>query len=183
MTLRNLLNADWDRLEFLSSECPRPRRWHSALNPRFAPIVLLRIAQSLYARGWRSTAKVFSLLNVVLFGLEVPARLPIGPGLIIPHTHGTVLGASTNGANVTIFQQVTLGATAADFKYDADTRPVVQDGVVLAAGAKVLGRVTLGTGCTVGANAVVLIDVPAGRLAVGVPARIVDKRVIAHVER
>lgn len=176
MTLHELLNADWDRLEELSSEHPRPRGWLSALNPRFAPICLLRTAQALYRRGWRRTAKPFSLLNAVLFGLEVPARLPIGPGLIITHTYGTVLGASVIGANVTIYQQVTLGATEADFRFDPATRPVVEDGVIIAAGAKVLGRVTLGAGCTVGANAVVLIDVPPGLLAVGVPARIVEKR-------
>ena len=182
MTLRDLLNADWDRLELLSNEHPRPRGWLSALNPRFAPIVLLRIAQSLHTCGWRRTAKLFSLLNVVLFGLEVPARLSIGPGLIIPHAYGTVLGASAIGANVTIFQQVTLGATEVDFGFDPGTRPVVEDGVTIAAGAKVLGRVTLGAGCTVGANAVVLTDVPSRRLAVGVPARIVDKRGIDHVQ-
>lgn len=183
MTLRDLLNADWDRLDLLSSERPRPRRWWSALNPRFAPVVLLRTAQRLHACGWCRVAKIFSLLNVLLFGLEVPARLPIGPGLIIPHTHGTVLGASTIGANVTIFQQVTLGATMADFRFDPATRPIVQDDVIIAAGAKVLGRVTLGMGCIVGANAVVLADVPPGRLAVGVPARIIDKQGTNHVDR
>ena len=180
MTLHELLNADWDRLEALSSEHPRKRRWRSALNPRFAPVCLLRTAQALHARGWRRAAIPFSLLNVLLFGLEVPARLPIGPGLIITHTYGTVLGASVIGANVTIYQQVTLGATEADFRFDPATRPVVEDGVVIAAGAKVLGRVTLGAGCTVGANAVVLMDVPPGCVAVGVPARIIDKRGAGH---
>lgn len=176
MTLREVLNADWDRLESLSSEHPRSRALFSLFNPRFAPIWLLRTAQALHAHGWRRAAKPFSLLNVVFFGLEVPARLPIGPGLIITHTYGTVLGASAIGANVTIYHQVTLGATEADFRFDPATRPVVEDGVTIAAGAKVLGRVTLGAGCTVGANAVVLINVPPGRLAVGVPARLVEQQ-------
>ena len=75
MTLREVLNADWDRLESLSSEHPRSRALFSLFNPRFAPIWLLRTAQALHAHGWRRAAKPFSLLNVVFFGLEVPARL------------------------------------------------------------------------------------------------------------
>lgn len=182
MTLLELLDADWDRLEALSNDHPRPRGWLSGLTPRFAPICLLRAAQTLHTGGWLRTAKLFSLLNVILFGLEVPARLSIGPGLIIAHTYGTILGAATIGANVTIYQQVTLGATEADFKFDASKRPVVEDNVIIAAGAKVLGRVRLGAGCTVGANAVVLNDVPPGLLAVGVPARIVDKATRDHAK-
>jgi serine O-acetyltransferase len=176
MSLRELLDADWDRLERLSSEHPRARRWSGCLSPRFTPICLLRAAQALHTARWHRASKLFSLLNVLLFGLEVPARLPIGPGFIITHTYGTVLGASSIGANVTIYQQVTLGATEADFRFDPAKRPVVEDGVTIAAGAKVLGRVVLGAACTVGANAVVLQDVPSGCLAVGVPARIVDRR-------
>jgi serine O-acetyltransferase len=175
MKLGTLLDADWARLQFLCGTAERPRKWASSFSSRFAPVSLLRIAQRLHATGWTRLAKLFSLLNVVLFGLEVPARLQIGPGLVITHTYGTVLGASVIGANVTIYQQVTLGATEADFRFDPTTRPVVRDSVIIAAGAKVLGRITLGTGCTVGANAVVLIDVPPGRVAVGVPARLVDK--------
>lgn len=175
MKLGALLDADWARLQRLSGSHGRGRSVTSCLSPRFAPIVLIRLAQRLHATGWTRCAKTASLVNVILFGLEVPARLPIGPGLVITHTYGTVLGASRIGADVTIYQQVTLGATEADFKFDPATRPVVEDSVIIAAGAKVLGRVTLGAGCTIGANAVVLMDVPAGRVAVGVPAKLVEK--------
>lgn len=177
MTRKELLDADWARLCALSAQVGRRRRWTSAFSPRFAPVWLLRTGQALWAGGWPRLAKLPGLLNAVLFGLEVPARLPIGPGLVIAHTYGTVLGAARIGAGVTIFHQVTLGARAADFHFDPALRPVVEDGVTLSAGAKVLGPVMLGEGCTIGANAVVLDHVPPGALAVGVPARIVGPTV------
>ena len=173
MKLGELLDADWARLQFLSGTASRRRSLTSCLSPRFAPVALLRLAQVLHTGGWTRLAKVPSLLNFLLFGLEVPARLEIGKGLVLVHTQGTILGAARIGANVTVYQQVTLGARVADFAYRLELRPVVEDGVTLTAGAKVLGALTLHQGCTVGANAVVLTDVPANALAVGVPARIV----------
>lgn len=175
LNLREYLDADWDRLSGLSSLNPRSRKATDFLHPRFAPVAFLRYAQVLQARGWRRLAKVFSLLNVLLFGLEVPVTLQIGPGLIITHANGIVLGAASIGRNATIYQQVTLGALDADFRFDPGLRPVIEDDVVLAAGAKVLGAVRICSGSTVGANAVVLSDVPPAHIAVGVPARVHPK--------
>lgn len=175
MRLSEYLDADWVRLSTLSSPHPRTRKVSDTLHPRFAPVVLLRCAQVLHASGWRRISKLFSLLNVIIFGMEVPASLEIGPGLILTHTHGIVLGAASIGCNVTIYQQVTLGALEADFRFDLSLRPTVEDDVVLAAGAKVLGSVRVGSGSTVGANAVVLCDVPSQHIAVGVPARVKPK--------
>ena len=175
LRLRQLLDADWRRLLEFSQEQPRPRSWKHGFSPRFASVVLIRIAQRLHARGWRRLAKLFSFFNFVVFGIEVPARLEIGPGLVIPHTHGTIIGAAYVGSNVTIYQQVTLGAKLADFAFDPAKRPQVGDNVVITAGAKVLGPVRLGERAVVGANAVVLRDVPADCIAVGVPARIVAR--------
>ncbi len=175
MRLKEYLDADWARLNMLSGSGRRRLKVRDALHPRFAPVVVLRCAQVLEASGWRRLSRLFSLLNVVLFGMEVPATLSIGPGLIITHTHGIVLGAASIGRNVTIYQQVTLGALEADFRFDPRLRPTVEDDVVLAAGAKVLGGVRVGSGSTVGANAVVLRDVPARHIAVGVPARVQPK--------
>ncbi len=174
-TLKQSLDADWARLAELSGQPPIPRRWAHHFTPRFAPVSLVRHAHALHRHGWRRLAKLVQLLNFVVFGLEVPATLDIGAGLVITHTHGTILGAASIGCNVTIYQQVTLGANTLDFAYTPALRPVVEDGVTITAGAKVLGPVTLGRGCVIGANAVVLADVPADSLAVGVPARIVAK--------
>jgi serine O-acetyltransferase len=174
-SLGELLDADWRRLIELTGEPGRRRRLSDGFSPRFATIVLIRRAQVLHARGWPLLAKLFSLANFILFGIEVPARLNIGPGLVIPHSQGTIIGAGYVGANVTIFQQVTLGAKQAEFGFDIAKRPHVCNGVTISAGAKVLGPVRLGEGSVIGANAVVLADVPSGALAVGVPARIVPR--------
>jgi serine O-acetyltransferase len=169
--LSEILDADWARLGALAGTTFRQRRLVDAFSPRFAPVALVRAAQCLHRAGWARLAKLPALLNFVLFGLEVPPRLPIGPGLVLMHTHGTVLGAASIGANVTLYQQVTLGAIEMDFAYTLHLRPVVEDEVVISAGAKVLGSLTLGRACVVGANAVVLKDVPPQHVAVGVPAR------------
>jgi serine O-acetyltransferase len=149
----------------------RQRRAHHAFSPRFAPVTLVRTAQCLHATGWQRLAKLPALVNFVLFGIEVPPRIPIGPGLVLMHTQGTVLGAASIGANVTLYHQVTLGAVEMDFAYTAMLRPIIGDGVVIGVGAKVLGGLTLGNGSVVGANAVVIKNVPPGYVAIGVPAR------------
>lgn len=141
-------------------------------SPRFAPVVLIRISHALAATGWPRLAKFAAFVNFFVFGIEVPSRLEIGPGLVLAHTQGTVLGGASIGSNATIFHQVTLGGRVADFGYDLKLRPVIEDDVTISTGAKILGAVTVGKGSTIGANAVVLSDVPPGSLAVGVPAKI-----------
>jgi serine O-acetyltransferase len=173
MTLSQFLDADWRRLLEFCGKTYRPRRFRNLFSPRFASVVIIRISQVLSQSGWGRLAKFFALINFVCFGIEVSSKLSIGPGLVIPHTYGTVIGAGYIGNNVTIFQQVTLGARSADFSDDPMTRPRVADGVIISAGAKILGPVNLGECCVIGANAVVLQDIPPGALAVGVPARIV----------
>ncbi|QUM71327.1 serine O-acetyltransferase [Sphingopyxis granuli] len=170
--LRTLLDADWRQLSNFAGSPAVRRKLSSNFSPRFMPVVILRIAQRLHVRGWPRIAKMFSLLNFLLFGLEAPARLSIGPGLVLPHTVGTILGARSIGANVTIYQQVTLGAKVADYDYVPEVRPLVEDGALITAGAKIIGPVTIGRGSVVGANAVVLEDVPPLHMAVGVPAAV-----------
>lgn len=174
ISTKALLDADWKRLQDVMGGVLRKRRARDAFSPRFAHIVLIRRAHAFYGRGHTRLAKLLSLLNFLLFGMEVPASLNIGPGLIIPHTQGVILGAARIGANVTIYQQVTLGAKMADWGYDPSTRPVVEDGVTITAGAKVLGAVTLGRNCIVGANAVVLSNVMPDCVVGGIPARVLS---------
>lgn len=142
------------------------------LSPRFIPVLLCRFAHSLYRLGLGPLAKLVSLLNFFLFGIEIAVRCPIGKGLFLPHTQGTVIGAWRIGENATIFQGVTLGAREVDFSYLESSRPTVESGVIIGSGAKVLGGVTLGCGSRIGANAVVLESVPAHVVAGGIPARV-----------
>jgi len=91
----------------------------------------------------------------------------IGPGLFISHGQATILSAERIGANLWVHQGVTIG-----WDYQGDRRPIIGDDVFIGAGAKILGAITVGDGARIGANAVVVCDVPPGATAVGIPARI-----------
>lgn len=179
-SLRSCLAADLRRARVLLSGAVDAvsglRLWLGVLSPRFVPVLLCRLAHSLYLSKLGLLAKAVSLLNFFLFGIEIAVRCPIGKGLFLPHTQGTVIGAWSIGENVTIFQGVTLGAKELDFSYQETSRPTVGDGVTIGAGAKVIGGLVLGSDSRVGANAVVLNDVAPGALVVGIPARVVDRR-------
>ncbi|MBV8951962.1 MAG: serine acetyltransferase [Actinobacteria bacterium] len=95
----------------------------------------------------------------------------VGPGLIIQHGFATVIAANRIGANCWVNQQVTIG-----FKGHRGGSPVLGDNVQVYAGAKILGEVTIGDGAQIGANAVVIDDVPPYHTAVGVPARCLPPR-------
>jgi serine O-acetyltransferase len=112
---------------------------------------------------------VFKLFYPELPTLRISARGAIGPGLFIQHGFSTIVAADTIGTNCWINQQVTIGYTN---KTDC---PTIGDHVRVTAGAKVLGAIRLGDHVTVGANAVVVKDVPADCVVVGVPARIVRR--------
>ena len=140
-----------------------------------APVVLLRLAEFLHGHRLGPLAKLCSMLNVLVFGIEVSPQVEIGGGLFLPHTVGTVIGAARIGDNCTILQGVTLGTSEPDMGFTVSERPVIGNDVLIGAGAKVIGRITVGDHAKIGANAVVLRDVPAYALAVGVPATIVAR--------
>ncbi len=111
-------------------------------------------------------------------GVDIHPGARIGPGLFIDHGMGTVIGATAEiGRDVTLLHQVTLGARGGARQGSCGKRhPTVGDRVVVGAGAKLLGPIRIGSDARIGANAVVLEDVPAGATAVGVPARIARRR-------
>lgn len=176
LSRRALLDADWARLCSFSAENGQQRSWYHAFKFRFMPVWIIRTAQALYRAGWPRAAKLISTLNVLIFHIECPARLDIGPGLVIMHPQGIILGAANIGHDVSLYQHVTLGAVKPDFAYTPSLRPTIEAGVSLTAGCKVLGGITVGENAVVGANAVVLEDVPADHNAVGIPARMLPQR-------
>lgn len=147
-----------------------------AVSPRFLPVLLCRMASGAQKLGFSPLAKIISLINFVVFGIEIAIPCHIGKGLILPHTQGTVIGARSIGENAIIFQGVTLGAKQLDPGFAPHLRPSVGDNVTLGAGAKVIGAVTVGSNASVGANSVVLSDIPEKAVAVGIPAKIIDRQ-------
>lgn len=111
-----------------------------------------------------------------LFGVEVTAECDIGPGLFLPHTQGTVIGAARIGQNCTIYQGVTLGARELDMSFDHEQRPVLGDDVIVGSGAKVIGPVNIGDGARIGSNANLTESVPAGHLVLAPKPEIRPRR-------
>ena len=105
-------------------------------------------------------------------GADIPLNAQLGGGAILPHPNGIVIHPRARiGPNCLIFQQVTIGTRGWN-----RPAPVIGAGVEIGAGAKLLGPITIGDGARIGANAVVMCDVPAGCTAVGIPARVVNRR-------
>lgn len=172
------IRADLERFRAVILAQPAPASgwplWRGLFSPRFGPVLLCRIAYAFNSTHLSFVGRVVSLVNFVIFGIEIASGSRIAPGLVLPHTQGTVIGAFSIGANATIFHGVTLGARELDMAFTEQARPAVGAGVVIGAGAKILGGVRLGDRCRVGANAVVLESIPDGAVAVGVPARVIS---------
>jgi serine O-acetyltransferase len=117
--------------------------------------------------------RIIWYFTTIWFACDIDPGARFGPGIYFPHPTGIVIGGEWDiGSHVSILQNVTLGR--------GNEKPVfrsqVSDRVQITAGAKVIGAITIGAGSVIGANAVVLHDVPAGVVAVGVPARILGER-------
>lgn len=134
-------------------------------------VALYRLSQYFERKGYTFLARRLEHRVRRKFGCYLSRKSTIDIGLSLPHPTGIVVGIGVRiGRNCIIYQQVTLGGAA---KGDADRSnyPVVGDDVILWAGAKVVGAVEIGSDAQVGTNAVVLSDVPARHVAVGIPAQ------------
>jgi serine acetyltransferase len=128
-------------------------------HPRLTPIGIFRISSFFYRMNIQILAQLFSYINQILFGLEISPKVKIGPGFFMPHCRATVIGAKEIGNNVTIYQNVTIGAKYLDFNYNSDTRPSIGNNVIIGTGATVLGGVKVGEGSRIGPHALVTTDV------------------------
>ncbi len=130
-----------------------------------------RVAHWLWQQGRRSLALFFQNCISTEFGVDIHPAAKIGHGLLMDHATGVVIGATAVvGNNVSIMQSVTLGGTG---KEEGDRHPKVGDGVLISAGAKILGNIKIGCGAKVGAGSVVLQEVPPHTTVAGVPAKVV----------
>ena len=142
--------------------------------PGLHALIWHRLAHAAWQRGWRWAGRFLSHLGRFLTGIEIHPGATLGRRVFIDHGMGVVIGETAEiGDDCTIYQGVTLGGTS--LGKGTKRHPTLGKGVIVSAGAKVLGSFTVGDGARVGGNAVLLQPVPAGATAVGIPARIVVK--------
>jgi serine O-acetyltransferase len=126
-----------------------------------------RVAHALHEEGVRLLPRAISMVTRTLSGIEIHPAAQIGEGLFIDHGAGVVIGETAIiGNDVTLYQGVTLGGTGFA---TGKRHPTVQDNVTIGSGAKLLGPITIGHGAKIGANSVVITDVPPNSTVVGNP--------------
>jgi serine O-acetyltransferase len=150
--------------------------------PGLHALVMHRWAHALWQRGLRWPARFISHLARWFTGIEIHPGATIGRRVFIDHGMGLVIGETAEvGDECTLYHGVTLGGTS--LEKGAKRHPTLGRGVIVSAGAKVLGGFTVGDGARVGSNAVLLQAVPAGATAVGIPARVLAKSADGERER
>ncbi|MCI6989638.1 MAG: serine O-acetyltransferase [Campylobacter sp.] len=137
-------------------------------------LVNYRFAHFFYNKNLKFIARMISGITRVITGVDIHPGAKIGRRVFFDHACGIVIGQTTIiGDNVLIYQGVTLGGVSLN---KGKRHPTLENGVVVGAGAKILGNITIGENSKIGANSVVIKDVPPNSTAVGVPAKTVDKR-------
>jgi serine O-acetyltransferase len=139
--------------------------------PGIQALLAYRVSHALYHARVPVLPRLISMLTRALTGVEIHPAARIGQGLFIDHGSGVVIGeTAVIGNDVTLYQGVTLGGTG----FAAGKRhPTVQDNVTIGSGAKLLGPITIGHGAKIGANSVVITDVPPNSTVVGNPGHVV----------
>jgi serine O-acetyltransferase len=147
--------------------------------PGVHAILWHRVAHRLWKRGWHYTARLLAFLARTWSNVDIHPGATIGRRFFIDHGSGVVIGETAEiGDDVTLYHGVTLGGTSWN---KGKRHPTLGDGVMVGAGAKILGPITVGSGGRVGANSVVVKDVPPGRTVVGIPGKVVNVREAGEV--
>jgi serine O-acetyltransferase len=158
VTLQEAIKLYWNYMGVRATWLYRLSHWFYQQHVPFIPGIL-----------WRRTIR--------RFGLDIVPSVPIGPGLYIAHPVGTVVMARRLGSNVSLITAITIGMrNSHDF-------PFIGNDVTIGAGARVLGGIVVGDNASIGANAVVIQDVPPGATMVGIPAKPVGQREIAYSQQ
>lgn len=142
--------------------------------PGFHALLFYRLAHWCWGRGFRVLGRFVSHVGKIFTGIEIHPGATLGRRFFIDHGTGVVIGETAIiGDDVTIYHGVTLGGTSL---HKGKRHPTLEDGVIVGSGAQVLGPITVSKGARIGANAVVLTDVPAGATMVGIPARMAMRK-------
>ena len=150
--------------------------------PGLWALFFYRMAHPLYQYGLRFLPRFISAIGLFLTTIDIHPAAKLGRRVFIDHGVGVVIGETTViGNDVIIYQQVTLGGVSTS---KGKRHPTLENNVVIGAGSKVLGNITIGENSKVGANSVVVKDVPADSTAIGIPARVLkrgyDKTPLSH---
>ena len=150
--------------------------------PGLWAMLFYRISHSIYKKGLRFLPRFISAVGQFLTTIDIHPASQIGRRVFIDHGSGVVIGETVIiGNDVLIYQQVTLGGVSTS---KGKRHPTLGNNIVIGAGAKVLGNITIGDNSKVGANSVVVKDVPADSTAIGIPARVLkrgyDKTPLSH---
>ncbi|WP_417318172.1 serine O-acetyltransferase [Emcibacter sp.] len=140
--------------------------------PGIHSLIFYRWAHWCWNSGFHTLGRILSHIGRVFTGIEIHPGAKIGKGVFIDHGMGVVIGETAEvGDNCTLYQGVTLGGTSLE---KGKRHPTLEEGVIVGAGAKVLGPIILGRGSRVGSNAVVVKPVPENTSVVGIPAKVVQ---------
>lgn len=132
-----------------------------------------RISNRIYRKGFRSCARLLMGMNQIITNIDIHPGATIGRRVFIDHGTGVVIGQTTViEDDVLIYQGVTLGGVSLT---PGKRHPTIRSGVVIGAGAKVLGNITIGANSKIGANSVVVREVPDNSTAIGIPAHVIQK--------
>jgi serine O-acetyltransferase len=184
--LRDKLREAYDTYRIYSfteepPAAPRRERWRKQgerwgriwLGMTLLPVLLFRVRNALLRRNVPVLPYLVELVSTTVWGVSIGRRVEIGPSLYLPHGQVVIDGDVRIGRGCVINPWVTIGLSGSR-RWGFDQRgPNIGDDVYIGTGAKVLGPITVGDGARIGANAVVIDDVPAGATVVGVPARVV----------
>lgn len=168
-----MFNSLFDQVDSIIVRDPAARNRLEVITcyPGVHAVWIHRISHGLWNLGLKWIARLLSMLARFVTGIEIHPGAKIGRRVFLDHGLGIVIGETTEiGDDCTIYQGVTLGGTS--LYKGVKRHPTLGKGVVISAGAKVLGGFVVGDGARVGSNAVVLKEIPAGATAVGIPARI-----------
>jgi serine O-acetyltransferase len=142
--------------------------------PGFHAVLIHRLSHALWNAGFKWLARLISHISRWLTGIEIHPGAQIGRRFFIDHGMGVVIGETAIiGDDCTLYHGVTLGGTTWN---KGKRHPTLHDGVVIGAGAKVLGPIEIGAGARVGSNSVILKPVPAGATVVGIPGHVIDMK-------
>lgn len=170
-----MLRAIREDIQCALERDPAAHHWLEVLTayPGLHAIWMHRVAHRLWRARLRLPARWLSHLARFMTGVEIHPAARIGPRFFIDHGMGVVIGETAEiGADVTLYHGVTLGGVSLA---PGKRHPTLEDGVVIGAGAKVLGAITVGKNSRIGANAVVVQDVEPGMVVVGIPGKPVKR--------